>query len=255
MKLTKDNYFSQEAMTEYFSVSQFKAFQKCEAAALAELNGEYRRESTTSLLVGSYVDAYYEGDLTGFIEQHPEILKRDGTLKAEYIKADDIIRRTQKDRLFSMYMNGKPQVIMIGELFGYPWKVKIDSYIEDTAIVDLKIMKDFEPVHIPGEGRIPWIYAWGYDIQGAVYQAIVEQNTGKKLPFIIAGATKEKVSDIGLFRLPQSSLDVAMKVVESFVDRFADIKAGLIEPTRCEKCDYCKETKVIEDVIDYDEEA
>ena len=254
MKLTKDNYFSQEAMMEYFSVSQFKAFQKCEASALAELNGEYKRETTTSLLVGSYVDAYYEGDLTGFIEQHPEILKRDGTLKSEYIKADDIIRRTQKDRLFSMYMNGEPQVIMTGELFGYPWKVKIDSYIKDTAIVDLKVMKDFEAVYVPGEGCLPWIEYWGYDIQGAVYQAIVEQNTGKKLPFIIAGVTKEKVPDIGLFEIPQSRLDVALKVVESFIDRFADIKANLIEPTRCEKCDYCKETKAITEVKLYDEE-
>ena len=130
MKLTKDNYFSQEAMMEYFSVSQFKAFQKCEASALAELNGEYKKEATTSLLVGSYVDAYYEGDLTGFIEQHPEILKRDGTLRSEYIKADDIIRRTQKDRLFSMYMNGEPQVIMIGELFGE----KVSNALQNSRV-------------------------------------------------------------------------------------------------------------------------
>ena len=153
------------------------------------------------------------------------------------------------------YISGRKQVIKTGELDGIPWKTKIDSYHKGKAIVDLKIVKDFKPIYKEGEGRMSFIEAWGYDIQGAVYQAIVEQNTGKKLPFIIAGATKEKVSDIGLFRLPQSSLDVAMKVVESFVDRFADIKAGLIEPTRCEKCDYCKETKVIEDVTDYDEEA
>ena len=55
MKLTADNYFSQEAQMEYMSASQFKAFDKCEAAALAEIKGEYIREKTTALMVGSYV--------------------------------------------------------------------------------------------------------------------------------------------------------------------------------------------------------
>ena len=36
MILTNSNYFSKKANMEYMSVSQFKAFDKCEAAALAE---------------------------------------------------------------------------------------------------------------------------------------------------------------------------------------------------------------------------
>ena len=55
MILTNENYFSTEASMEYMSVSQFKAFESCEAAALAEAKGEYKREETTSLLVGKYV--------------------------------------------------------------------------------------------------------------------------------------------------------------------------------------------------------
>ena len=40
MKLTNQNYYSQEANKTYMSVSQLKSFMKCEAAAMAELRGD-----------------------------------------------------------------------------------------------------------------------------------------------------------------------------------------------------------------------
>lgn len=253
--LTNNNYFSQAANVEYFSVSQFKAFMKCEHRAYAELTGDYEPEQTTPLLVGSYVDAYFEGALDKFKAEHPEILKRDGALKADYKKADEIIERCNRDKLFSEYMSGKPQVIMTGELFGYKWKIKVDSLHPDK-IVDLKVMRDFEPVYVPGEGKQHFINAWGYDIQAAIYQAIVEQNTGKKLPFYIAAASKEKNPDIQIFKIPQHAIDTALKIVEYNIDRIADIKSGLEEPARCGKCDYCKATKVLteDNIIDYTKE-
>lgn len=73
MKLTNDNYFSPEANREYFSVSQYKTFLDCPARAMAEIRGEYKEPMTTALLVGSYVDAYFEGTLDKFREEHPEI--------------------------------------------------------------------------------------------------------------------------------------------------------------------------------------
>lgn len=87
MILTKDNYFSREANMEYMSVSQFKSFCTCPAATMAELTGEYERETTTALLVGSYVDAHFEGTLDLFKGQHPELFTKGGGLKSEYRKA------------------------------------------------------------------------------------------------------------------------------------------------------------------------
>ncbi|MFA5307187.1 MAG: PD-(D/E)XK nuclease-like domain-containing protein, partial [Candidatus Babeliales bacterium] len=63
INLTVENYFSQDANSYYMSASQVKSFLACEAMALAEIKGEYAREKTTSLLVGSYVDAHYEKTL------------------------------------------------------------------------------------------------------------------------------------------------------------------------------------------------
>lgn len=252
MRLTQRNYFSKKANLEFMSVSQFKAFDRCPAAAMAEINGESEREETTALLVGSYVDSYFEGSLNKFIEAHPEIIKRDGTLKAEYIQADAVIERIKRDRLFSEYMSGKKQVIMTGEISGVPVKIKVDSLLPDK-IVDLKIMRDFENVYDRERGSLPWFEAWGYDLQGAVYQEIVRQNTGKVLPFYLAAATKEKKPDIDIVHINPKSIDFAITHFMNNAPMYDAIKKGIIEPERCGKCDFCKETKVLTEPTDSEE--
>ena len=100
MKLTNKNYYSQKANQAYFSVSQVKDFLKCEAYAMAKINGEWVEEPTPAMMIGSYVDSYFEGTLEEFKEQNPQIFKKDGTLKSDYIKAEKIIERVSKDELF-----------------------------------------------------------------------------------------------------------------------------------------------------------
>ena len=100
MAVNRFNYFSENNNRKYCGSSQFKSFLRCPAQALAELNGEWKREDSTALLVGSYVDAWFEGTLDTFKAEHPEVFKRDGSLKAEFSKADDIIARVSRDDLF-----------------------------------------------------------------------------------------------------------------------------------------------------------
>lgn len=242
MVLTHENYFSKEANMEYMSVSQFKAFEACAAAAVAELNGQYIREETTALLIGSYVDAYFEGTLERFKAQHPALYKRDGTLKAEYVKADEIIYRISQDKHFMEQMSGQKQVIMTGEICEVPVKIKIDSLLPDK-IVDLKVMKDFKEIYLPEQGRLPWFEAWRYDLQGAVYQEIVRQNTEKKLPFCLAAVTKEKESDIETVEIEQELLDFELDKFQEKVRLYDAMKKGYLDPVRCEHCDYCKKNK------------
>lgn len=243
--ITSETYFSQENQMKYFGSSQYKAFLDCEARAMAELRGEYEPESFTALLVGSYVDAHFEGTLDLFKAQHPEILTKDGRLRADYLQANEIISRIERDEMMMKYLSGKKQVIMTGKLFDQDWKIKIDSYHPGRAIVDLKIMKDFAPMYVEGQGRVNFIEAWRYDFQGTIYQAI----EGHQLPFIIAGATKQKdAADIGLFRVPQYKLDSALKIIEHTIDHIADVKFGIVEPKRCGKCAYCRMTKKLKTV-------
>lgn len=250
MGLTAKHYFSQNSNMKYCGSSQFKTFLKCPAMAMAELKGEWQREESSALLIGSYIDSWFEGTLDQFKAEHPEIFKRDGTLKSEFIKADEIIARVSRDELFMKYMGGKKQVIKTGEICGVPFKIKMDSYHKGRAIVDLKIIKDFEPLWDEADGcRKDFIQYWGYDYQAAIYQAI----EGNKLPFYICAATKEATPDFAVIEIPQAWIDSAMSIIKHEIGLIDAYKRGEIEPPRCEKCRYCKETKKLSRVISADE--
>lgn len=252
MKLTKQNYFSTKANTEYWSVSQFKAFRKCEARAMAELSGEYERPETKDLLMGSYVDAYFSGEFGEFVGLHPELFnKRTGELKADYQKCDEIISVAENDEFFMDYLEGDKQVIMTGELFGVQWKIKVDV-LHDDRIVDYKLMKDMQPIFKDGE-RKTFIDAWGYDIQGFVYQQIVRANTGKTLPFYLAVLTKEKVPDKEIIHIPDYRLTSVGELVKHYIGKFDPIKKGLVEPTSCGVCDWCKSHKKLVKPLEYED--
>lgn len=256
MVLTAKNYYSQEANREYMSVSQFKDFagtygkMQCEFYGTEKLAGRWEDERTTALLVGSYVDSYFEGTLEEFKKETPEVFKKDGTLKAEYLKAEKIIERIERDPYFMRCLSGDKQVIMTGELFGCKWKIKMDSYLVDTAIVDLKVMASITDLKwVRDIGYLDFVRYWGYDVQGAIYQKIVEQNTGKKLPFFIAAATKENEPDIRVIKIEQHYLDEALAMVEANMPRILRVKSGEVEPDRCELCDCCRHNRVLKGYI------
>lgn len=231
-ELTAENYYEREANEAYFSVSQYKDFARCEAMAMAKIRGDYKQPMTRAMLVGSFVDSYFEGTLSQFMQDNPELFTRKNELRSEFRKANDIIGRVKADPLFMRFMGGEKQRIMTFDLFGVPWKMKMDSYLPGTCITDLKVVANFKNLPL-----------WRYDIQGAVYQAGVEAVTGERLPFYLAVATKERVTDLDIFQIPQSTLDLALDEAASNMGRFADVKTGSAPPFCCGQCDYCKSVK------------
>ena len=247
MILTNSNYYSLAAGRKYWSTSQFKAFDKCEASGLAAVRGEYERPETDALLLGSYVDAYFSNEIDEFMKRDGDkVFKKNGELYAKFLHANDMIDRVEREPVLMDYLQGEKQVIKTAKMFGVDWKIKIDVY-NGKRIVDLKTIKDFEPIYQKGFGFRSWIEYWGYDIQGAIYQRIEQIATGRDnpLPFYIVAVTKEAVPDVDLIEVPQHVLDAALKIVESKIDRFDLVKMGEIEPKRCGTCDYCKLTKHI----------
>ncbi len=249
LQLTEDNYYSSQADMQYMSVSQFKDFAgttantSCEETALKKLKGQITTAPSTSMLVGSYVDAYFEGTLDAFKTEHPEIYKKTGDkgLLADYRQAEDIIRYIESDVLMTQFLSGQKQVIMTADLFGVPWKIKMDSYFPDDKIVDLKIMKDMEPLWSPLLHRkVDFAHFFGYDIQGAIYQKIVEIVTGKKLPFYLAVATKEKPADKAVIEITQDYLDEAYQFISDNIEHVLNVKNGVIAPARCGICGFCR---------------
>ena len=230
--LTESNYYSAESNKVYWSVSQYKDFVKCEAMAMAKLSGEYEDPMTKAMLVGSWVDSYFDGSLPEFKKKYKIVSERTGELYAEYKKANEIIARIKSDPLFMKFMSGEKQKILTFEMFGMQWKIKMDSFLPDICITDLKTMAHFR--------NMP---QFRYDLQGAVYQAGVEANGLGRLPFYLAAATKEKVIDLDIFQIPQDVLDMALREIESNLPRFIEVKSGFEPPKYCGKCNYCKSVK------------
>ena len=232
LELDQNNYYSPEANRQYFSVSQYKDFMQCEAMALAKIRGEYKPEMTRAMLTGSFVDSYFEGTLDQFMKEHPAVFTRKQELRSEFRKANEIIARIRSDELFMKFMSGEKQRIMTFDLFGVPWKMKMDSYLPGICITDLKVVARFK--------SLPF---WRYDLQGAVYQAGVLINTDELLPFYLAVATKERTIDLDIFQIPDSTIDMALSEIERNIQHYADVKQGLVPPVYCGKCDYCKSIK------------
>lgn len=256
MELTNENYYTKEANEEFMSVHQFLDFvgylgiRGCEERAMATLDGTWIPETTKPMLIGSYVDSYFEGTLEQFKEEHTEIFTQKGELKADYKRAEKMIQRIEQDEFFMKMMSGEKQRIMTAYLFGCEWKIKMDSYIENVAIVDLKTSADIHKAwNVADYGWVSFVEFWAYTVQMAVYQKVVEINTGKKLPCYIAVVTKEDEPEIEVINIDQVTLNHALNYVETSMPNVLSVKNREFEPIRCCKCDYCKRTKKLKGAI------
>ena len=265
MILTAENYYSPIANELYFSVSQVKRFIECESSALDGILDPKDEKKTEALLVGGYVDAYFAGELERFRAENPEIFKKDGTLKAAYLRAEEIVARIESDKLSMMMLDGTKQSILTGEICGAPFKIKPDVLLsaeqiravaaaflnmaqymwDDGAIVDLKVVRDFEPLYRREEGRLSFIEYWRYDLQMSVYQEIVRQRTGARLPCFILAATKQDAPGLALIPVEQDMLDFNLEWLKQKLPRMIAVKNGEEEPDRCGECTHCRKTHTL----------
>lgn len=250
--LTNDNYFSPEMNIKYTGSSQIKSFFSCEAKTIAELKAEWIEPKSDAILVSSYIDEAISGTLEDFKIKNPEIFTLKGELKAQYKIAEKVLEQIKDDPMFYKYLQGDHQTIMIGEISGVPVKIKIDSYFPDKAIIDLKAMKDLNLIwNNKLKQKQNFIESYDYILQGALYQEIVRQNTGKQLPFIIAVTTKEEYSERALLSIPQEELDLKLEFLKGYLPHIQELKNDKKQPTKCGCCKYCKSIAKTEKIFDY----
>ena len=261
MKLTSKNYFSDKANQEYLSSTQLKMLvgsmgrPACEEQVLKIINGEYKTEPSKDMLIGSYVDAYFSGEFQEFLQQNEnKIFSKTGAKYADYKKADNMIERAQRDKLFMEFISGEHQKIFTAEMFGAKWKCKLDSYHKGKCIVDLKCVSDiYQTFWVKDYGQMNFIEYWGYITQLAIYQRIVELNTGEKLPCYICAIDKTEHPALEIIQIPNDRMAQELSLIEYDVKHALALKNGEIEPSRCGKCAYCKDTKIITSPITLDE--
>lgn len=251
MNLNHENYFNQESNLEYMSTSQFKSFSSCQSRAMAELKGDWK-VNKVAFKEGHFFEACITNQIEKFIANNPYMVSSQGKTKGE-IKANfkKIINSANVFKSQKLFMDSikdcEEQVILTGEIGGIKFKGCLDFFNPSTFEgFDTKCMKNFDKIYSEEEKmRINWYFAYGYNLQMAIYQELIKQNFGKSGKQHLLSVTKEEIPNVQGVLFSDEILQNAIDIIEFYTPIYDKIKCGEIQPDRCEKCDYCKSTKIL----------
>ncbi|WP_260453690.1 PD-(D/E)XK nuclease-like domain-containing protein [Listeria booriae] len=258
-QLTKDNYYSSEMNKEYMSVSQFKSFMSCEARTLAEINGTWTQEAKQAFLVGNYVHSAFESEEVHneFIEANNVVIfKKNGCKYSDFETADRMIETVKNDQLSMFALDGEKEVIIEADLYGARWKAKIDVLNKDySRFTDLKTTAELYKRFWSDKynGWVSFVQAYDYVLQMAIYKQMIEQQHGGNFTPYIVAVTKQMPCDKAVIDFDPTRFDFEYLYVAEEMPRILKLKAGEIAPIRCNKCDYCRFSKVLNDTIEVEE--
>lgn len=236
---------------------------KCEAAALAELKGEYKPEFDPSpLLIGNYVHSYFESPEAHakFLKDNLDMLAKTGKTKGQLLKkysiADTVIDYLDSDSAFKQLYQGDKEVIVTGNLFGVDWKGKIDCLNLDRGyFIDLKTTANLHQKfwNVLERKWESFIAAYNYQLQMWVYQQLIIQTFGVTCQPYIVAVSKETIPDKAIVSIPDYRMEEAKRTVEMRQNHIELVKTGQIKPNYCGNCDYCKPIKKLGNIISMDE--
>jgi hypothetical protein len=254
MKITKDNYYSQEADRETMSVSQYKLWMQCESKALALIQDKYKRVETDAFLLGKYIHAWSEGTLEQFKEENPQLFSSRGTtkgeLKADYKVADTMIKALKNDSNCMKFLEGEKEVIIQGELFGIKWRGMVDVLnLEKGFFSDLKTTQGIHKKY----GGLTFIEHYGYVEQMAIYRELIKQQFGKDLiPYIVAVEKNDNLLK-AIIKVDDRYTAPKLEEIGYNIERIIKVKSEKEEPCACGLCDYCRKTMYVSKILTIDE--
>ena len=277
--LNEENYHSSEANLKWLDCSTYKNFvgtcgrKGCETRALAIAKGEYKNPKTEALLLGSYVDAYFDHSLSQFCLDNMEYVFSKTSIKkfektenpddlerlTAFKQADIMIQRAIREPLFMQYVEGETQKILTAEIEGVPIRVKIDSF-DGKRITDVKTAASITETYYAKDlgQRLNFAEFFGYIEQAYFYVTAVEQNFGKRLPFYLAVITKEKPNNephprVAVIQIPDKLIDDKGQEIRTKIRGVWEILQGEYEPIPCGTCEWCADNLPLEKVISLDE--
>lgn len=262
--LTSENYYDRTTDWPYQSFSKFKDFMACEAAALAELKGEWVPErDPTAFLVGNYLHSHFESSEAheSFVEANKSTIiastgKNKGKPKAAFQQADTMIEKLESSQSFEAFYQGGKEAIVTGKIDGIQWKGKIDCLNLDRGyFVDLKTVDDIHKKHwnVADHSWVSFVEDRLYHYQMAIYQELIKQTYGVTChPYIVA-ISKQKAPDMLPIFIPAYRLEEAMTDIIARQPHIEAVKNGLEKPKRCERCEYCRATKTFGEIVSMDD--
>lgn len=271
MVLTRDNYYSREADIEFMSCSQYQGWLECEAKQMAKLRGWWADDTSEAFLVGNYFHTAFEGKEAHEqfkIEHAAEIyLKQTKAeaaagifrLRAPYVQANKMISVAKSDPLIRSLVEkpGDNEAIMTGVLFGIPWRTRVDKYVNDARIIiDYKTCASITELYWNSNLKAyeTFIEKYGYMRRAAVYSEIEKQVVGSITDpkFILIAISKQDYPDKEVLYLNhRQRYDYELEVIRDRLPYILRVKNGLVKPTRCGTCDYCRATKQLFEIKPY----
>lgn len=250
-EITQENYYDKDQAFKKMHASTMKSFlQNGEEAALAQMHGTYNPfpDDPKALLVGNYVHSYFESPEAheAFKTENADaMLTKKGTLKADYLKADEMIKRIESDNNIMTMIENAPdrEYIIEGDIGGAQWAGKLDMVNFDLGyFIDIKTVKTLQKKGgvIGGEyseyhgGYQDFMTAKFYHLQMAAYQEMLYQMTGKKFTCYILAVTKDRHANAELYQVSEGLLELGMEEINKNQDRIVSVIDGEVAPEKAE---------------------
>src|SRR5665648_822834 len=258
--LTQDNYHSIQANLDYMSRSQYVGFvYECEAKEIAKLSDDWVDVPTTAQEVGQYVHSWNTGTQDEFRANHPGMFTKAKGLRSEYLLANTMIDCVREDPFVMSYLDGNKEMIKTAEMYGATWKIKMNVHsLVPRRLVDLRTTRSIlEKVWDEAARRyVSFLEFYKAPLQMAIYLEVERLAMGRGAEdwseFIIVAVSKEKYPDTAVLNMTNPTrLAAELAAVQMNMPRIITLKAGLAEPIRCEVCNYCRSTKVLNKVVQY----
>ncbi|WP_260203952.1 PD-(D/E)XK nuclease-like domain-containing protein [Lactiplantibacillus plantarum] len=256
-EINRSNYYSNRMDWAYMSATLLKNFMQCEAKALHSLKNPVENDALP-LLVGNYLHSHFESDeaFESFCNEHKsKLFTRTNTLRADFKKADKMIKRLESDAMFNFFYNSpenEKEVILDGELYGVPWKARIDSLnVKDGYFCDLKTTQDLHKRYWSVE-RHEWVSffdQYNYALQMGAYKKLLQQKYHKPFTCYIFAIDKTDSPGLAALEVPFDEMEEQLNVIEEYQPRVLQIERDEVIPARCGVCDYCKQTMQLDGFI------
>jgi len=202
-----------------------------------------------------YKKSIKKDDLISIAEEN-KISIPTGDLLSKFAIGNQMIERVEKDPLFNHLWQGESEVIIVEEMFGVTWKARIDLLnVEKGYFIDLKTSQQLNKRfwNKRYSGWVSFVEEYGYTIQMAMYEKMLEKKYGKPFKGIIYAVSKQTPSDIGAIKVEQRKLEFELEFVEAQIEHVMKVKNGEEKPVMCGQCDYCREKKQLSSFIGTDE--
>lgn len=151
-------------------------------------------------------------DAFSMANQGKEILSSEDFLEAVAISNSVLA----SPKIKNMLSKGEAEKTFFFEIDGVKMKARLD-FVSNNAIVDIKTTKNADARIFAND-----CISLGYDMQFAIYQEAVFQETGDRLPVVLLAVEKDANYDYCVYQMGQDWLDLGMVKVKKLLQVYKD---------------------------------